>query len=111
AALELWRGDPFVDVAYEPFARAAVAELDALCGEAVELRLESEILAGRPRDAIPGLEAAVENHPLPPCLVPDRRRSNEGLPPPPPSPDAAPNALFCSNTFATAGRVTAPGYV
>lgn len=64
AALTLWRGDPLVDVAYEPFARAAIAQLDALRGEAVELELEGEILDGRPRQAIPGLEAAVDAHPL-----------------------------------------------
>lgn len=63
-ALELWRGDALSDVAYEPFARAAIAELDAMRGEATELRFESEILAGTPRDAIPGLEAAVREHPL-----------------------------------------------
>jgi DNA-binding SARP family transcriptional activator len=64
AALGLWRGAPLVDVAYEPFARAAIARLEALHGEAIELQAESEILAGRPRQAIPGLEAAVDAHPL-----------------------------------------------
>ena len=64
AALAMWRGDPLVDVAYEPFARASIAQLDALRGEAIELQLEAEILAGRPRQAIPGLEAAVDAHPL-----------------------------------------------
>ena len=64
AALALWRGDPWVDVAYEPFARASIAQLDALRAEAVELQLEAEMLAGRPRQAIPGLEAAVDAHPL-----------------------------------------------
>lgn len=64
AGLALWRGDPFIDVAYEPFARASIAQLDALRGEAVELQLEGEILAGRPRQAIAGLEAAVAAHPL-----------------------------------------------
>lgn len=64
AALDLWRGDPLVEVAYEPFARAPIAQLDALHGEAVELLLEGEILAGRPRQAIPGLEVAVDAHPL-----------------------------------------------
>ena len=64
AALGLWRGDPLVDVAYEPFARASIAKLDALRCEAVELQLEGEILVGRPRQAIPGLEAAVDAHPL-----------------------------------------------
>ena len=64
AALALWRGAPLADVAYEPFARAAIARLEALHGEAVELQAESEILAGRPRQSIPGLEAAVDAHPL-----------------------------------------------
>jgi DNA-binding SARP family transcriptional activator len=64
AALAMWRGEPLVDVAYEPFARASIARLDALRGEAVELQLEAEILAGRPGQAIPGLEAAVDAHPL-----------------------------------------------
>jgi DNA-binding SARP family transcriptional activator/tetratricopeptide (TPR) repeat protein len=64
AAIALWRGDALLDVAYEPFARAAIAELQARHGEAIELRFESEILGGTPRDAIPGLEAAVALHPL-----------------------------------------------
>ena len=64
AALGLWRGDPLVDVAYQPFARASIVKLDALRGEAVELQLEADLLAGRPRQAIPGLEAAVDAHPL-----------------------------------------------
>ena len=64
AALELWRGEPLSDVAYEPFARAAIAQLDALWGETIELKLESEILEGRARLAIPELEAAVHAHPL-----------------------------------------------
>ena len=64
AALELWRGDPLADVTFEAFARAAIAQLSALHAEAIELQLESEILAGRPTQAIPGLEAAVTADPL-----------------------------------------------
>ncbi|HVE45537.1 MAG TPA: BTAD domain-containing putative transcriptional regulator [Acidimicrobiales bacterium] len=64
AALALWRGQPLADVAYEPFARAAIARLEALHGEAIELQAESQIAAGRPREAIPGLEEAVGDHPL-----------------------------------------------
>lgn len=64
AAMALWRGEPLTDVAYEPFARTAIARLEALHGEAIELNAEGEIAAGHPREAIPGLEAAVNAHPL-----------------------------------------------
>lgn len=63
AALELWRGEPLGDLAYEPFAEGEVARLKEARLGAVEDRLEAELMLGRHRELVPELEALVREHP------------------------------------------------
>ena len=46
-ALGLWRGTPLADLAYEPFARAAIERLEELRLAALEERIEAELALGR----------------------------------------------------------------
>jgi YVTN family beta-propeller protein len=62
-ALDLWRGDPLVDVAYESFARNEVGRLEELRLTALEERIEAELALGREAAAVPELDALVAEHP------------------------------------------------
>ena len=48
-ALALWRGPPLADLASEPFAQVAIARLEEQRLEALELRVEADLAAGRQR--------------------------------------------------------------
>ncbi|MFL5894283.1 MAG: ABC transporter substrate-binding protein [Thermoleophilaceae bacterium] len=63
-ALAMWRGEPLADLAYEPFAEAAVARLEALRLAAIEQRLDAQLALGRHDEAVPQLEALVREHPF-----------------------------------------------
>jgi DNA-binding SARP family transcriptional activator/ABC-type glycerol-3-phosphate transport system substrate-binding protein/tRNA A-37 threonylcarbamoyl transferase component Bud32 len=63
-ALALWRGLPFEDFTYEPFAQAEIARLEELRLEAVELRLDADLERGLSRQLISELESLVRQHPL-----------------------------------------------
>jgi DNA-binding SARP family transcriptional activator len=63
-ALSLWRGPAFADVAFEPFAQAAVARLDEQRLMALELRVEAELQLGRADEAVAELKRLVTDHPL-----------------------------------------------
>ncbi|HZR95813.1 MAG TPA: AfsR/SARP family transcriptional regulator [Gaiellaceae bacterium] len=63
-ALELWRGAPLADVAYEPFAQTAIGRLEELRLGALELRYEAELALGRHGAVLAGLEALVWDNPL-----------------------------------------------
>jgi DNA-binding SARP family transcriptional activator len=63
-ALALWRGPPLADLAYEPFARAAVERLEELRLAALEEQVEAELALGRHAALVPGLEALVAEQPL-----------------------------------------------
>jgi WD40 repeat protein/DNA-binding SARP family transcriptional activator len=63
-ALELWRGPPLSDVAYEPFAQTEVARLEELRWAAFEARVEAELMIGGHADLVSELEAAVAEQPL-----------------------------------------------
>ena len=63
AALELWRGPPLGDVAYEPFAQNEVARLEELRLVALENRCEADLALGRHAALIPELEGLVSEHP------------------------------------------------
>ena len=63
-ALNLWRGRPFQDVAYEDFAREAIARLEDRRVVAMEERFEAMLAGGRHVDAVAGLERLVADHPL-----------------------------------------------
>jgi DNA-binding SARP family transcriptional activator len=63
-ALDLWRGAPLADVAYEPFAQTAIGRLEELRLAALEQRFEAELGRGRHASVLPELEALVWDNPL-----------------------------------------------
>jgi DNA-binding SARP family transcriptional activator len=63
-ALELWRGAPLADLAYEEFAQTAIARLDELRLAALEQRIDAELALGRHGPLLSELEALVWNYPL-----------------------------------------------
>src|SRR4051812_541558 len=63
-ALELWRGPPLGDLAYEQFAQAEIARLEEMRLGAVEQRLESDLALGRHAELVAELETLVARHPL-----------------------------------------------
>jgi DNA-binding SARP family transcriptional activator len=63
-ALGLWRGPPLADLAYEPFAQAAIAELEEFRLAAIEDRVEADLALGRSRELVGELRDLVARHPL-----------------------------------------------
>ena len=63
AALELWRGDPLAEVAFEDFALAEGRLLDELRLAATEARIEAELRLGRHLELVGELEALTFGHP------------------------------------------------
>jgi ABC-type transport system substrate-binding protein/DNA-binding SARP family transcriptional activator/DNA-binding beta-propeller fold protein YncE len=63
-ALELWRGPALADLRYEPFAQEAARRLEEQRLEALEIRIDSDLAAGRDGELVPELEALVAAHPL-----------------------------------------------
>jgi hypothetical protein len=63
-ALDLWRGPPLSDVAYESFAQAEIARLEETRWAAFGARIEAELAVGRHAEVVPELEAAVAEQPL-----------------------------------------------
>ena len=63
AALALWRGQAFADVAGTPFARGAARRLNDQHLLALERRIESDLMLGRAQDLVPELQALVASHP------------------------------------------------
>jgi DNA-binding SARP family transcriptional activator len=63
-ALDLWRGAPLADVAYEPFAQTAIGRLEEVRLAALELRFEAELALGGHATALAELEALVWDNPL-----------------------------------------------
>ena len=63
-ALGLWRGPPLADLAYEPFARAAVERLEELRLAALEERIEADLALGRHSALVPELESLIAEEPL-----------------------------------------------
>lgn len=64
AALELWRGPPLADVAYEPFAQGEIRRLEELRLAALEDRIEADLELGRHAEVVAELEALVAANPL-----------------------------------------------
>ncbi len=62
-ALDLWRGPPLADLAYEPFAQSHIARLDELRLVALEHRIEADLALGNHAALIPELETLVREHP------------------------------------------------
>jgi DNA-binding SARP family transcriptional activator len=63
-ALELWRGEPLAELAYEPFAQGEIARLAELRLALEEERAEAELALGRHGELVSDLEALVLEHPL-----------------------------------------------
>ncbi|MDP9285382.1 MAG: AfsR/SARP family transcriptional regulator [Actinomycetota bacterium] len=63
-ALDLWRGPPLADLAYESFSRAAVERLEELRLAALEARIEADLALGRHAALAAELEGLVAEHPL-----------------------------------------------
>ena len=64
AALELWRGPPLEEFAYEPFAQAEIARLEDARLATLEDRTDAELRVGRGAELVPELERLVAEHPL-----------------------------------------------
>ena len=63
-ALELWRGPPLADLAYEPFAQISIERLQEIRLAAVEQRIEADLALGGHAQLIAELEELVAEHPL-----------------------------------------------
>jgi YVTN family beta-propeller protein len=63
-ALELWRGPALADFTYEPFAQAAIAQLEELQLGALEERIDADLGAGRDHELVGELRDLVKRHPL-----------------------------------------------
>ena len=63
-ALDLWRGEPFADFLYEPFAQNEIARLSELRAEALEERIEAELRLGRDEALVAELKDLVHEHPI-----------------------------------------------
>ena len=62
-ALGMWRGPPFGDLAYEPFAQSHIAQLEEVRLVALEHRIEADLAVGNDAALIPELETLVREHP------------------------------------------------
>ena len=62
--LDLWRGRPYADVAYESFAQVEIGRLEELRLEAVELRVDADLRRGLAAALIGELESLAAQHPL-----------------------------------------------
>lgn len=63
SALELWRGEALVDLAYEPFAQAEIARLEEARFGALEDRIEADLVGGDHRGLVGELESLVALRP------------------------------------------------
>ena len=63
-ALELWRGSPLAEFAYDGWARNEIARLEELRLAALEDRLEADLATGRHGELVAELEALVAEQPL-----------------------------------------------
>jgi len=63
-ALELWRGQPLADFAYESFAQAEIARLQEARLAALEDRIDADLALGRQEQLVGELDALVREYPL-----------------------------------------------
>jgi len=63
-ALDLWRGEPLADLAYESFAQPAIERLDEIRLAALQQRIDAELALGRQDKMIAELEQLVAENPL-----------------------------------------------
>ncbi len=63
-ALELWRGPPLGEFAFEPFAQEEIDRLEELHLTALIERIDADLALGRHADLVGELESLVARHPL-----------------------------------------------
>lgn len=63
-ALDLWRGPPLAEFAFEDWAQSEIRRLGELRIVVVEERIATDVELGHPGDVVPELEALVGEHPL-----------------------------------------------
>jgi DNA-binding SARP family transcriptional activator len=63
-ALDLWRGEPLGELAFEPFAQPEVRRLEELRLVCEEDLIDAGLEAGRDADLVPRLESLVARHPM-----------------------------------------------
>jgi DNA-binding SARP family transcriptional activator len=63
-AMALWRGTPFAEFLYEPFAQAEIARLEELRLTCLEARIDADLALGRHTGLVSELEALTRAHPL-----------------------------------------------
>lgn len=63
-ALDLWRGEPLGELAFEPFAQPELRRLEELRLVAAEEWIDAELEGGRAAEFVPRLESLVAQHPL-----------------------------------------------
>jgi len=63
-AIDMWRGPPLEEFAFEAFAEGEIARLGELRLNLLEERIEADIEAGRSGEVVAELEALVGQHPL-----------------------------------------------
>jgi DNA-binding SARP family transcriptional activator len=64
SALGLWRGGPFADYRYEPFAQAEIARLEEMRMTCLETRIDADLALGRHVELVSELEALTREQPL-----------------------------------------------
>jgi DNA-binding SARP family transcriptional activator len=64
AAISLWRGEPLVDLAFEEFAQAEIAQLSERLLTAIENRIAAELELGAGPQLVDELEGLIAAHPL-----------------------------------------------
>ena len=62
-ALDLWRGPPLAEVAFDDFAQAEIRRLEELRLVALETRIEADLQLGRYAEAIGELDGLIAEHP------------------------------------------------
>lgn len=62
-ALELWRGPPLAEVAFEDFARGEIRRLEELAVVALETRIDADLRLGRHAELVPELEGLLAEQP------------------------------------------------
>jgi DNA-binding SARP family transcriptional activator len=63
-ALDLWRGPPLSDLAYEPFAATSIDRLEEIRLAALEQRIDADLRLGRHAELVAELEEVVAAEPL-----------------------------------------------
>ena len=64
SALELWRGEPLADLAYESFAQAAIGRLQEARLGALEDRIDADLALGNDVEVIGEIESLIASNPM-----------------------------------------------